>query len=104
MLQGLVRAYLDKYNAIELETDNVGAFWEWSDSMINGVPGDHEFYVRQLNTRKRDNNRVLVSRPIDENSNELERYLARYSAGNYDKILGKVWCWKLRYDGCVCWN
>ncbi|KAL8123353.1 hypothetical protein AgCh_011354 [Apium graveolens] len=45
MLQGLVRAFLDDYEVIELETDNVEAFWEWSDSMINGVPQEHEMVI-----------------------------------------------------------
>lgn len=38
MLQGLIRAYLDEHDIIELETDNIGAYWEWTDSMVNGVP------------------------------------------------------------------
>lgn len=59
MLQGLIRAYRDEYDIIELETDNVGAFWEWSDSMTNGVPPEHEFVTRQLNTRKEDDNQML---------------------------------------------
>ncbi|KAL8133901.1 hypothetical protein AgCh_009098 [Apium graveolens] len=38
--QGFVRAFLDDYERIELETDNVEAFWEWTDSMINGKVKD----------------------------------------------------------------
>lgn len=87
MLQGLIRAYLNEYDVIELETDNVGAFWEWSDSMINGVPQEHEFVVRQLNTRKDDENQVLVSRPIDESANALARYVAIHGAANYDRMV-----------------
>lgn len=87
MLQGLIRAYLDEYDIIELETDNVGAFWEWSDSMINGVPPEHEFVTRKLNTRKDDDNQVLVSKPIDESANALGRYVAFHGAANYDRMV-----------------
>lgn len=37
LLQGLMRAHLDNRNVVELETDNIGAYWEWTDSMIKGV-------------------------------------------------------------------
>lgn len=87
MLQGLIRAYLDEHEIIELETDNVGTFSEWSDSMINGVPLEHEFVTMQFNTRKLDENQVLVSRPIDESSNALARYVAIHGAANYDRII-----------------
>lgn len=60
---------------------------EWSDSMTNGVLSEHEYVVRQLKTRKEDNNLTLVSRPIDEASNALARYLARYGAENFDRMM-----------------
>ncbi|KAL8156801.1 hypothetical protein AgCh_001781 [Apium graveolens] len=87
MLQGLVRAFLDDYKVIELETDNVEAFWEWSDSMINGVPQEHEFVVRQLNTKKADENYDLMLRIVDENANSLARYVARYGATHFDRMV-----------------
>lgn len=101
MLQGLVRAYLDEYDIIELETDNVAAYWEWSNSLLNGVPPEHEFVVSQLNTRKEDDNMVLVYRPVDEDSNALARYVARHGAEHFDRMVifanpfGRVrelWC------------
>lgn len=46
MHQGLARAYLDEREVVELETDNVGAYWEWTNSMNNGVPVEHEFITR----------------------------------------------------------
>lgn len=87
ILQGLIRAYLDEHDVLELETDNVGAFWEWTDSMQNGVPQEHEFVVRQLNTRREDENQVLVSRPIDESANALARYIVIHGAYNYDRMV-----------------
>lgn len=84
MLQGLIKAYLDEYDIIELETDNVGAYQEWIDSMINGVPQEHKFVTRQFNIRKVDENQMLVSRPIDESANALARYIAIHGASNYD--------------------
>lgn len=53
--------------------------------MLNGVPLEHEFVIRQLNTRKSDENLVLVARPIDESSNEMARFLAMHGAANFDR-------------------
>lgn len=55
--------------------------------MINGIPQEHEFIVRQLNTRKDDENQALVSRPIDESVNALARYVAIHGAANYDRMV-----------------
>lgn len=41
-------------------------------------PLEHEFVTRQLNMLKADENLWLVSRPIDEDSNALARYIAGY--------------------------
>lgn len=87
MLQGLIRVHLDQHDYLELETDNVGAFWECDNLLLNGVPVEHEFVTRKLNTRKVDDNLVLAVRPIDESSNELARYLARYGAAHYDRMV-----------------
>lgn len=54
--------------------------------MQNGVPHEHEFVIRQLNTRKADDNQVLVSRPIDKSTNALARYVAIHGATNYDRM------------------
>lgn len=54
MFEGLVRAYLDDHEVLELETDNLAAHWEWENSLNNGVPQEHLFIVQQLNQRKAD--------------------------------------------------
>lgn len=87
MLQGLIRAYLDEHEVLELETDNVAAHWEWDNSLVNGVPPKHEFVTPQMNTRKLDENWVLSTRPIDEDSNVLARYLAMHGAANHDRMV-----------------
>lgn len=55
--------------------------------MTNGVLPEHEYVVRQLDTRKEDNILTLVTRPIDEASNLLARYLARYGVETFDKMV-----------------
>lgn len=55
--------------------------------MQNGVPQEHEFVVRQLNTRREDENQVLVSRSIDESANALARYIVIHGAYNYDRMV-----------------
>ncbi|KAK1377414.1 hypothetical protein POM88_024158 [Heracleum sosnowskyi] len=35
MFEGLIRAYLDKKDIVELETDNTEVYWEWTNSMIH---------------------------------------------------------------------
>lgn len=87
MFQGLVRAYVDDQDVIELETDNLAAHWEWINSMNNGVPHEHLYIVQQLNQRKADENLSLVTRGIDTDSNEMAMYLARHGAENYKKMV-----------------
>lgn len=87
MLHGLIRAYLDEKDVVQLEADNVGAFWRWADSLVNEVSAEHEFVTHQLKTRKDDVNLSLISRPIDEASNAMARYLARYGAENFDMTI-----------------
>lgn len=55
--------------------------------MINGVPPEHEFVTRQFNTRKLDENQVLMSRLIDESANALSRYVAIHGAAIYDQMV-----------------
>lgn len=54
--------------------------------MINGVSHEHVFVTRQLNTRKAGENQVLVTRPINEDSNTLARYLERYGTEHYTRM------------------
>ncbi|KAK1370430.1 hypothetical protein POM88_036522 [Heracleum sosnowskyi] len=94
---GLIRAYWDDHDILELETDNVAAEWEWTNSMIHGVPHEHAYVVKQLNQRNGDDNLSLVVRAIDTDSNELAMYLARHGAENYhqmviiENLFGRVW-------------
>lgn len=51
------------------------------------MPTEYEFVTCQLNTSKVDLNLSLVSRPIDEASNAMAKYLARYSAYNFNMMI-----------------
>lgn len=46
MFEGLLRAYYENLHVVELETDNVASYWEWTDSMIHGMPPEY-FYIVQ---------------------------------------------------------
>lgn len=35
MLEGLISAYLDEHDVVELETDNVAAEWEWLEGIYS---------------------------------------------------------------------
>lgn len=48
MFEGLIRAYLDENDFVELETDNVGSHWEWSNSTLV-VVSKHRYVVQQIN-------------------------------------------------------
>ncbi|KAK1373115.1 hypothetical protein POM88_029308 [Heracleum sosnowskyi] len=66
MFFGLIRAYLDICNVVELETDNVAAEWEWNTSMTHGVVHEHAYVVQQLNERKADANlsKILMTHGV----------------------------------------
>ncbi|KAK1392816.1 hypothetical protein POM88_011872 [Heracleum sosnowskyi] len=109
MFQGLIRAYWDGHDILKFETDNVAAEWEWTNSIIHGVPHEHAYVVQQLNQRKEDDNLSLVAgadpdsgsalvsckvwsalfggESIDTYSNELAMYLARHGAENYHQMV-----------------
>ncbi|KAK1371307.1 hypothetical protein POM88_037399 [Heracleum sosnowskyi] len=87
MFEGLVRAYWEREDVVELEADNVAAYWEWTNSMVHGVLDECQFIVQQLNQREADGNLVLTKRPIDEDSNALARYLARHGAENWKSMI-----------------
>lgn len=87
MLQGLIRAYWEHLDIVEMETDNVGAFWELENARTHGVPAEHEYVIGQLIRRREDDNQVLTISPVDEDANALARYLARYGAENFDRMV-----------------
>ncbi|KAK1393592.1 hypothetical protein POM88_012648 [Heracleum sosnowskyi] len=87
MFEGLIRACRDGYDIVELETDNVAAEWEWTNSMLHGFPHDHAYVVQQLNQRKADDNLNLVVRAVDTDSNELAMYLARHGVEKYHRMV-----------------
>ncbi|KAK1404364.1 hypothetical protein POM88_003969 [Heracleum sosnowskyi] len=81
MLEGLIRAYLDEYDFVELETDNVGAYWEWHGLAAGGALPEHK--------------------PTDADSNELAIYLAHHGVTNFDRTvvitnlferIFEIWC------------
>lgn len=57
--------------------------------MTQGVPLECLYVVQQLNQRKMltDENLLLVTRAIDADSNEMARYMARYGAEKYYKMV-----------------
>ncbi|KAK1385718.1 hypothetical protein POM88_023453 [Heracleum sosnowskyi] len=50
MLEGLIRAYLDEFDFVELETNNVGAYMEWNNSSLGALP-EHRYVIQQINQR-----------------------------------------------------
>lgn len=100
MHQGLIRASLDDRDIVELETDIVGAYWEWTDSMTNGVYLEHDLITRQLNTRKLDENLSLVSRPIHKAFSAMARYISRRVVSSFMNFRElERWCAKYRTCG-----
>ncbi|KAK1385466.1 hypothetical protein POM88_023201 [Heracleum sosnowskyi] len=100
MLESLNRAYLDEFDFVELETDNVGAYMEWNNSSLGALP-EHRYVFQQINQRKADLNLVLKVNPIDEDDNAMLVYLAQHGAANYDHMvvisnlfgrIFEIWC------------
>ncbi|KAK1390607.1 hypothetical protein POM88_018785 [Heracleum sosnowskyi] len=86
-LEGLKRAYVEDYPTVILETDHVQTYWEWKNSTIEGGTTEHAYILRQLNTRRRDNNFVLDVRLTDPGDNELATYLAEYGASRWNQMV-----------------
>ncbi|KAK1378001.1 hypothetical protein POM88_024745 [Heracleum sosnowskyi] len=72
--------YAQNYNELTAE-------WEWNTSLIHGVAQEHAYIIQQLNQRKSDDNLALVVRAVDEDSNEMARYLARYGAEHWTQMV-----------------
>ncbi|KAK1366051.1 hypothetical protein POM88_041612 [Heracleum sosnowskyi] len=87
MLYALRRAFFENYNLLELETDHGGAYWEWKLSNRDGVRLEHQYIVRQLNTRKEDENVALDVTLINEESNRLAAYLAEHGARHWTQMV-----------------
>ncbi|KAK1389255.1 hypothetical protein POM88_017433 [Heracleum sosnowskyi] len=80
LLTALRRAYRENYNDIILETDNAGAYWEWTFVNMEGVIPEHRYVVNQLEQRNADRNLRMDVRAISQESNQFARYLAQYGA------------------------
>ncbi|KAK1383286.1 hypothetical protein POM88_021021 [Heracleum sosnowskyi] len=87
MHYALRRAFFENYNLLELETDHGGAYWEWKLSNRDGVRLEHQYIVRQLNTRKEDENVALDVTLINEESNRLAAYLAEHGARHWTQMV-----------------
>ncbi|KAK1388025.1 hypothetical protein POM88_016203 [Heracleum sosnowskyi] len=70
ILYGLRKAFFEKFNLIELESDHVGAYWEWRFEHFDGVIPEHQYVVRQIKTRKFEANREIDLDEAVENENE----------------------------------
>ncbi|KAK1372963.1 hypothetical protein POM88_029156 [Heracleum sosnowskyi] len=46
MQYALRKAFFGNFNLLELESDHVGAYWEWRHSHFNGAIPGHEFILR----------------------------------------------------------
>lgn len=84
---GLIKAYLDDHDALELETDNVAGKWKWPNSLTRGVVPEHDYMVQQLNQRKADQYLTWEVRTIDMDSNALAMYLSSHGADNYRRTV-----------------
>ncbi|KAK1393323.1 hypothetical protein POM88_012379 [Heracleum sosnowskyi] len=87
MFEGLKRAYWDGFDVLELETYNLAAEWEWTNSMMNGIPHEHAYVIQQLNQRKADDNLSLEVKGVDTDSNVMAHYLARVGAERWKKMV-----------------
>ncbi|KAK1372962.1 hypothetical protein POM88_029155 [Heracleum sosnowskyi] len=66
MQYALRKAFVGNFNLLELESDHAGAYWEWRHSCFNGAIPEHEFILRQLNTRNTDKNSTIHMNTVEE--------------------------------------
>lgn len=87
MLYALRKAFFGDYHLLQLESDHPGAHWEWRHSrFVREIP-EHEYVLRQLNTRKEDKNFVIEEYSVGEECNRLATYLAQFGAHNWDRMV-----------------
>ncbi|KAK1397283.1 hypothetical protein POM88_007146 [Heracleum sosnowskyi] len=100
LLEGHITPYIQEYDFVNLESDNVGAIWEWDNSSLAAVP-EHRYVIQQLNQRKSYQYLSLKTNHIDEDANVMAIYLARHGAANYDQMvifsepfgrIFEIWC------------
>ena len=83
LMEGCKCAFVEDGEHFILESDHFEAFWEWRNSLVEGVHPDHEFIVQQLNQRKADPNFDMEPSLCDHNANAIAEYLADYGAHNF---------------------
>ncbi|KAK1360350.1 hypothetical protein POM88_044824 [Heracleum sosnowskyi] len=105
LLTTLCRAYWENHNNIILETDNAGAYWEWSFVDLEGVIPEHRYVVNQLEQRKADRNLRMEVRAIIQESNHLARKYGRVICKMKMICKRRFWCKRKEYkengSGCV---
>ncbi|KAK1378627.1 hypothetical protein POM88_025371 [Heracleum sosnowskyi] len=87
MLYGLRKAFFENFNILELESDHAGAYWGWRFEPLKGVILEHQYAVRQINTRKADKNSIIEIEVISDESNRLATYLAEHGARTWDRMV-----------------
>ena len=83
MLEGCKCAFREGWERFILESDHFESFWEWRNSLLEGVQPEHQFIVQQLNQRKADANFDMDISLCDLEANALAEYLADYGAHNF---------------------
>lgn len=87
MLYALRKAFFYDLHLLELESDHPGAHWEWHHSRFDGAVPEHEYVIRQLNTRKEDKNSITDVTTVGEECNRLAIYLAQHGVSNWDRMV-----------------
>lgn len=87
MLYALRKDFFLEYNRLELDTDHQEAYWAWRFSNGDGVIPEHQYVVRQLNTRREDKNFRIDVNLVNEDCNTLASYLANHGAHTLDYMV-----------------
>ena len=87
ILEGCKRAYVEDWRNFTLETDHFASYWEWRNSVLEGVLPDHVYIVQQLNQKREDINFNMEVNLCDPYANELAVYLADHGARNFKNMV-----------------